>query len=286
MDIDKDVEPSVQRALIEQVRRHTGIAMNERKWTMLKGRLRRRVMALGLPDYSDYLQVLDTSTEEVRDFIDLVTTNETSFFRTPRIWEYLAQTFLPQWHSAHSAHAGTPLRIWSAAASSGEEAWTTAMLCEEFRVSEPAFRYAIVGTDISDGILANARAGSYQGRSVEGLRANHPALLQKWFRSAGAQATVNDALRTHVSFRQHNLYAVPRDLGQFDLVLLRNVLIYFDLDGQQAVLSNVRRAMKPDAVLIVGESESLSRVSTGFTFEQPLIYRNGHHREERDHEHA
>ncbi|WP_322053495.1 CheR family methyltransferase [Paraburkholderia bannensis] len=286
MDIDKDVEPSVQRALIEQVRRHTGIAMNERKWTMLKGRLRRRVMALGLPDYSDYLQVLDTSTEEVRDFIDLVTTNETSFFRTPRIWEYLAQTFLPQWHSAHSAHAGTPLRIWSAAASSGEEAWTTAMLCEEFRVSEPAFRYAIVGTDISDGILANARAGSYQGRSVEGLRANHPALLQKWFRSEGAQATVNDALRTHVSFRQHNLYAVPRELGQFDLVLLRNVLIYFDLDGQQAVLSNVRRAMKPDAVLIVGESESLSRVSTGFTFEQPLIYRNGHHREERDHEHA
>jgi chemotaxis protein methyltransferase CheR len=283
VDIDKDVEESVQRALIEQVRRHTGIAMNERKWTMLKGRLRRRVMALGLPDYRDYLQVLDTSAEEVRDFIDLVTTNETSFFRTPRIWEYLAQTFLPKWQAAH---AGTPLRVWSAAASSGEEAWTTAMLCEEFRASEPAFRYAIVGTDISDGILANARAGSYQGRSIDGLRQNHPALVQKWFRSEGAQATVNDALRTHVSFRQHNLYSVPRDLGQFDLVLLRNVLIYFDIDGQQAVLSNVRRAMKPDAILIVGESESLSRVATGFTFEQPLIYRNGQSREEHSHEHA
>ena len=283
MDIDKDVEASVQRALIEQVRRHTGIAMNERKWTMLKGRLRRRVMALGLPDYRDYLQVLDTSADEVRDFIDLVTTNETSFFRTPRIWDYLAQTFLPQWQATH---AGTTLRVWSAAASSGEEAWTTAMLCEEFRAREPAFRYAIVGTDISDGILASARAGSYQGRSIEGLRQHHPALLQKWFRSEGAQTTVNDALRTHVSFRQHNLYAVPRDLGQFDLVLLRNVLIYFDLDGQQAVLTNVRRAMKPDAILIVGESESLSRVATGFTFEQPLIYRNGHHREERDHEPA
>lgn len=283
MDIDKDVEASVQRALIEKVRRHTGIAMNERKWTMLKGRLRRRVMALGLPDYRDYLQVLDASSEEVRDFIDLVTTNETSFFRTPRIWEYFAQSYLPQWHAAH---AGAPLRIWSAAASSGEEAWTTAMLCEEFRASEPAFRYAVVGTDISDGILASARSGRYQGRNIEGLRASHPALLQKWFRSEGVQATVNDALRTHVSFRQHNLYALPRDLGQFDLVLLRNVLIYFDLDGQHAVLSNVRRAMKPDAVLIVGESESLSRVSTGFTFEQPLIYRNGRPREERDHEHA
>ncbi|MFX1674234.1 protein-glutamate O-methyltransferase CheR [Paraburkholderia sp. A2WS-5] len=283
MDIDQDVEPSVQRALFEQVRRHTGIAMNERKWTMLKGRLRRRVMALGLPDYRDYLQVLDTNADEVGDFIDLVTTNETSFFRTPCIWEYFAQTFLPQWHAAHR---GETLRVWSAAASSGEEAWSTAMLCEEFRAHEAAFRYAIVGTDISDGILTSARAGSYKGRSFEGLRERNAALLQKYFRSDASQADVVDALRAHVAFRRHNLYAAPRDLGQFDLVLLRNVLIYFDLEGQRAVLANVRRAMRPDAVLIVGESESLSRVTTGFTFEQPLVYRNGQLREERDHEHA
>jgi chemotaxis protein methyltransferase CheR len=219
----------------------------------------------------------------VRDFIDLVTTNETSFFRTPRIWDYLAQTFLPQWFAAHG---GATLRIWSAAASSGEEAWSTAMLCEEFRAREAAFRYAIVGSDISDGILASARAGSYQGRSIEAFRQSHPALLQKYFRCEGAQASVSDALRTHVSFRRHNLYAAPRELGPFDLVLLRNVLIYFDLEGQRAVLANVRRAMRPDAVLIVGESESLTRVTTGFEFEQPLIYRNGQHREERNHEHA
>lgn len=283
MDIDKDAEASVQRALFEQVKRHTGIAMNERKWTMLKGRLRRRVMALGLPDYRDYLQVLDTSVEEVRDFIDLVTTNETSFFRTPRIWEYLSEAFLPYWHSQET---GAPLRVWSAAASSGEEAWSTAMLCEEFRARQPSFRYAIVGTDISDGILATARAGRYQGRSLEGLRLHHPALAQKYLRSDGECASVTDALRANVTFRQHNLYGLPRDLGLFDLVLLRNVLIYFDQDGQQAVLANVRRAMRPDAVLIVGESESLSRMATDFTFEQPLIYRNGRHNEERDHEHA
>jgi len=283
VDFDQDVEPSVQRALFEQVRRHTGIAMSERKWTMLKGRLRRRVMALGLPDYRDYLQVLDTNADEIDDFIDLVTTNETSFFRTPRIWDYLAQRFLPQWFAAHD---GATLRVWSAAASSGEEAWSTAMLCEEFRSREAAFRYTIVGTDISDGILASARAGSYRGRSIEGLRQNHPALLQKYFRGDGGQADVGEALRAHVAFRRHNLYATPRELGQFDLVLLRNVLIYFDLEGQRAVLANVRRAMRPDAVLIVGESESLSRVTTGFTFEQPLIYRNGQPREEGDHERA
>ncbi|RAR65149.1 chemotaxis protein methyltransferase CheR [Paraburkholderia unamae] len=277
MDIDQDAEPAVRRALFEQVRRHTGIAMNERKWTMLKGRLRRRIMTLGLPDYGDYLRVLDTSADEVRDFIDLVTTNETSFFRTPRIWEYLAREFLPRWSAARP---GESLRIWSAAASSGEEAWTTAMLCEERRAQHPALRYAIVGTDISDGILANARAGHYGGRSMEGLRQQRPELVQKYFRSDATGITVNDTLRAQVTFRRHNLYDAPRDLGAFDLVLLRNVLIYFDLEGQKAVLANVRRAMRPGAVLIVGESESLSRVATGFAFEQPLIYRN----EEREHE--
>jgi chemotaxis protein methyltransferase CheR len=277
VDFDQDVEPAVRRALFEQVRRHTGIAMNDRKWTMLKGRLRRRIMALELPDYRDYLRVLDTDADEVRGFIDLVTTNETSFFRTPRIWEYLANEYLPKWAAAHP---GTPLRVWSAAASSGEEAWSMAMLCEEFRAQHPAFRYAIVGTDISDGILASAAAGRYGGRSMEGLRQHHPALLQKYFRSEGGEIAVSDALRAQVAFRRHNLYDVPRDIGTFDLVLLRNVLIYFDVDGQKAVLANVRRAMRPAGVLIVGESESLSRVADGFAFEQPLIYRH----EERDHE--
>jgi chemotaxis protein methyltransferase CheR len=277
VDIDQDVEPAVRRALFEQVRRHTGIAMNERKWTMLKGRLRRRIMALALPDYRDYLHVLDTNADEVRDFIDLVTTNETSFFRTPRIWEYLASTYLPGWTAAHP---GVPLRVWSAAASSGEEAWSMAMLCEEFRARHPAFRYAIVGTDISDGILASASGGRYNGRSMEGLRQHHPALLHKYFRSEGDAIAVGDVLRAQVAFRRHNLYDAPRDLGAFDLVLLRNVLIYFDVEGQRAVLANVRRAMRPEGVLIVGESESLSRVAGGFAFEQPLIYR----KEERDHE--
>jgi chemotaxis protein methyltransferase CheR len=277
VDIDQDVEPAVRRALFDQVRRHTGIAMNERKWTMLKGRLRRRIMALDLPDYRDYLHVLDTNAEEVRDFIDLVTTNETSFFRTPRIWEYMAREYLPHWFAAHP---NTPLRVWSAASSSGEEAWSMAMLCEEFRAQHPAFRYAIVGTDISDGILASASAGRYAGRSMEGLRQNHPVLLQKYFTSTVKDIAAGEALRAHVTFRRHNLYDTPRDIGPIDLVLLRNVLIYFDTDGQREVLANVRRAMRPGGVLIVGESESLSRVAAGFAFEQPLIYRN----EERAHE--
>ncbi|RFU46451.1 protein-glutamate O-methyltransferase CheR [Paraburkholderia sp. DHOC27] len=271
MDTEREVDPATRRALFEQVRRHTGIVMGERKWTLLEGRLRRRLRELALPGYRDYLQMLEAKPEEVRDFIDLVTTNETSFFRTPRIWEYFAQQLLPRWFDTHP---DMPLRVWSAAASSGEEAYTVAMVCEEFRARHPAFRYRIVGTDIADGILRKASAAHYQGRSIDALRQSRPDLVEKYFRADGDGFSAGPALRANVTFRKHNLHELPREIGAIDVTLLRNVLIYFDAEGQQAVLSNARRAMAPDGLLIVGESESLTRFDMGFEFEQPLIYRN------------
>lgn len=272
MDTDREVDQATRRALFDQVRRHTGIVMGERKWTLLEGRLRRRLRELALPGYRDYLHLLEATPGEVNDFVDLVTTNETAFFRTPRIWEYFAQQFLPRWFDARP---DAPLRVWSAAASSGEEAYTVAMLCEEFRLAHPGFRYRILATDIADGILRKAAAAQYRGRSIEALAQTHPALLQKYFSAQDEGFCAGPALRANLTFRKHNLHERPRELGTFDVTLLRNVLIYFDADGQQAVLENVRRAMAPDGVLIVGESESLSRFEMGFAFEQPLIYRNG-----------
>lgn len=271
MTTDLDTDQATRHALIEQVRRHTGIAMNERKWPLLEGRLRRRLQALALPDYRDYLRILEALPGEVKDFVDVVTTNETSFFRTPRIWDYLAAHFLPQWHDAHP-HA--TLRIWSAAASSGEETYSLAMLCEEFRAQRPGFRYRILATDISEGILRRAADGFYQGRSADSLRHARPDLLERYFDAQDGGIRVRAALRAHVAFRPHNLYAPPDVIGSVDLALLRNVLIYFDAEGQQTVLENVRRTMTVDGVLVVGESESLSRFETGFAFEQPLVYRN------------
>lgn len=271
MDKELEVDPATRRAFFDQVRRHTGIAMSERKWTMLEGRLRRRLRELELTAYRDYLHVLEAKPDEVRDFIDLVTTNETSFFRTPRVWEYFAGQFLPRWYAKH---VDTPLRVWSAAASSGEEAYTVAMLCEEFRSRHPAFRYRILATDIGDAILRKAAAGHFQGRSIDGLRQTHPDLLARYFSPADGGFSAGPALRANLTFRKHNLHEPVRDIGAMDVTLLRNVLIYFDTDGQQAVLENVRRAMAADGVLVVGESESLSRFETGLAFEQPLIYRN------------
>jgi chemotaxis protein methyltransferase CheR len=270
VDINDDIDRLTRQALLASVHRHTGITMTEKKWPLLQGRLRRRLQALSLNSYRDYLAVLESQVDEAAHFIDLVTTNETSFFRTPRIWDYLWQQFLPRWHATH---AGATLQVWSAAASSGEEAYSMAMLCEEYRERHPAFRYRILATDIARCVVSAGANGRYQGRSIDGLRRNRPALFEKYFEAAGDGFAVASRLRANVSFREHNLYKHLADPIRIDLALLRNVLIYFDDAGQHAVIDNVHRALATDGVLIIGESESLSRHRTGFGFEQPLIYR-------------
>lgn len=276
MDIENEIDLATQRALLDKVHRHTGIHMAERKWTLLQGRLRRRLQTLALSRYRDYLAVLEAQPDEVGAFINLVTTNETSFFRTPRIWDHLWQQLLPEWFRQHR---GATLQLWSAAASTGEEAYSMAMMCEEFREHHPAFKYQILATDIASQVLAVGKAGHYQGKSIDGLKRSKPAWLAKYFQASEEGYTVSSTLRSHVVFREHHLHKRLDGATRFDITLLRNVLIYFDEEGQCGVLENVRRAMSPNSVLIIGESESLTRLNVGFEFEQPLIYR----RQERMH---
>lgn len=276
MDIENEIDAATQRALLDKVRRHTGIHMADRKWTLLQGRLRRRLQALEIERYRDYLAVLESTPDEVGTFINLVTTNETSFFRTPRIWDHLWQQVLPDWYRQHR---GSTLQLWSAAASTGEEAYSMAMLCEEFGNNHPAFKYQILATDIASQVLDVGKAGLYRGKSIEALQRAKPGLFAKYFTASNDGYAVAPALRNHVVFREHHLHKRLDGAQRFDVTLLRNVLIYFDEEGQCSVLENVRRAMAPDSVLIIGESESLTRLNVGFDFEQPLVYR----RQERFH---
>ncbi|MBV8156996.1 MAG: protein-glutamate O-methyltransferase CheR [Dyella sp.] len=276
MERDNDIDQATQRALLERVHRHTGIHMADRKWTLLQGRLRRRLQMLTLDSYRDYLAVLENRPDEVGHFINLVTTNETSFFRTPRIWEHLWEHALPDWFRRHR---GATLQVWSAAASTGEEAYSMAMLCEEFREQHPVFKYQILATDIASQVLQVGRTGRYQGRNIDGLKRVRPALMEKYFEQEEDGFVVSPVLRSHVVFREHHLHRRLDGASRFDIALLRNVLIYFDDEGQRTVLEHVRRSLGPEGVLIIGESESLTRLNVGFEFEQPLIYR----RQERMH---
>lgn len=265
-----ELDQATLTALIALVRKHTGIAMGERKRNLLERRLRPRMNALALHDYRAYLERVEQDHDEVPHFIDMVTTNDTLFFRTPHVWTYLEQEFLPGWWATHQ---GKRLHIWSAAAASGEELYSMAMLCEEFLAKHPSFQYRIVGTDISRQMLELARTGCYTGRSVERLRETHPARLASYFRpSPRGCVQVSDALRRHVELRRHNLLHPLRPPQHFDLILLRNVLIYFDLEHQHVVLDQARHSMAPHAVMIIGESESISRLDTAYTLQRPMIY--------------
>lgn len=271
MNTAHGIQPETLSALIALVRQHTGIAMSERKSILLERRLRPRMQALEIASYQAYLDKVVRDSAEVPHFIDLVTTNDTLFFRTPQVWEYVEHEFLPQWWQAH---AGRRLHIWSAAASSGEELYSVAILCAEFQAKAPGFSYQIHATDISQQILAQARAGHYAGRSVEKLRASHPEWVKKYFRTASDGLHVVDALKQNVELAQHNLLTPLKSRKQFDLVFLRNVLIYFDQDHQQIVLQQARHSMAPHARLILGESESISGLglNTAYRCERPMIY--------------
>lgn len=264
--------PEVLTTLIALVRQHTGIAMTARKSVLLERRLQPRLQALSLHSYQAYLDRVASDGDEVAHFIDLVTTNDTLFFRTPQIWDYFRDRYLPAWARAHPDGC---LHVWSAAAASGEELYSIAMLCEQFRLQAPGFRYQILASDISRHILAAAKAGQYSGRSVERIRLSHPELLRKYFLPSPYGVQVNDALRRHVSFAQHNLLEALRPARQFDLVFLRNVLIYFDAEHQETVLRQARLSLKDDGRLILGESESIARLGTGYQFEFPMIYKAG-----------
>ncbi len=259
-------------ALIALVRQHTGIAMNEHKRVLLQGRLGPRLRALGIASWGGYIERLASDRDEVTAFVDSVTTNDTVFFRTPAVWDWFETGFLP----AFFARSGsTPLRIWSAAAATGEEAYSLAMSCLEFQARAPDLRFEILGTDISNAALATARAGQYRGRSVERFEADRPALFRKYLAPHGDGVKVVAEVAQHVRFDQHNLLGRPPRAAAFDLVMLRNVLIYFDGEHQQQVLAGARTAMRPDARLVLGEQESITRLQTSFTFEQAHVYRIG-----------
>lgn len=272
VDCGAQIDAATLAALIALVRQHTGIAMAERKSVLLQGRLLPRMRALGLASYDDYLARLRAGGPEVQVFIDMVTTHETLFFRTPALWHYLERQFLPQWHGAHPDQC---LRIWSAAAASGEEAYSIAMACDAFARRTPAFRYQVLGTDISSAVLARAAAGLYGGRSAEKLKQSHPALASLYFRPDGEQLRIIPELKLHVQFAPHNLFHELAGQAPFDLVFLRNVLIYFDDASQRKVLEQVQRQMAPDARLLLGEQESLTRLGTSLRFEQAHVYAQG-----------
>jgi chemotaxis protein methyltransferase CheR len=192
-------------------------------------------------------------TPLAREVVEAMTTNESFFFRDDKPFTHLRTQALPRLHAARPA--GARLRLWSAAASTGQEAYSLAMLVAEGRMALGTREVEILGTDIAREPLARARAGSYTQFEIQ--RGLPMQMLVKYFRKEGTQWQLADAIRAMVGFREWNLLGDLRPLGQFDVVFCRNVLIYFDQGTKARVLEGIARQLAPDGLLYLGGAETV-----------------------------
>lgn len=253
----------LQRLFYERV----GLQLQPVKKSLICGRLAKRLTALQLYSYQAYYQYLVSAEGrgELEVAIDLITTHETYFFREPKHFDFLRQRILPQ------VMGQDDFRVWSAASSTGEEAYTLAMLLDGGRVQRP---WQVIATDVSQQVLRSARRGLYVMARGERIP---PDLLKRYCLKGRdryeGHFLVERGLRERVDFRHANLINENPELGQFDLILLRNVLIYFDVPTKLKVLKNVVDRLKIGGWLMVGHSEALHDTSLPLELVSSSIYR-------------
>jgi len=260
--------PAITPAEFAQIQRfiqqRAGIHLAASKQSLVCGRLQKRLSACGAASYGDYLALLGRPDggAEAQTAVDLLTTNETYFFREPKHFDFLQDV-------ARRAGPGT-FRFWSAASSSGEEAYSAAMVLDQVRHGRP---FEVLGTDISTRMLAIACRGQYPMQRLEHLPQAH--LKRYCLRGQQEHAgslLIDPALRSKVRFAQANLTtALPR-LGQFDVVFLRNVMIYFNQATKAQVIARVIACLKPGGHLCIGHSEHLGDVQSGLKALAPSVY--------------
>ncbi|WP_144640567.1 CheR family methyltransferase [Bordetella genomosp. 13] len=247
-----------------------GISLSPAKKALVTGRLSKRLHACGAQTYSAYLALLKSGghAAEVQTAIDLLTTNETYFFREPRHFDLLASTFGGENAQRRGAQ---PVRAWSAASSSGEEAYSIAMVLKDKMQGRP---FEVVGTDISTRMLQRARTGHYPEQRTRHIPQDY--LKRFCLKGRGEQAgtlLVDRGVREHVRFLHANLNAPLPDLGPFDVAFLRNVLIYFNGETKRQVVERVLSRVRPGGWLYIGHSESLHGLALPVQQVMPSVYR-------------
>ena len=243
-----------------------GISMSDAKKQLVMGRLQKRVLHHRLGSYAEYHRMISSgqAREESQMALDLLTTNETYFFREPKHFDFLRTRVIPQ------RRAGSTFRVWSAACSSGEEPWSIAMsLGEQLHDGT----WEILASDLSTRVLAQAEAGHYAMERAEHIPR---AMLTKYcLRGVGAQDgtfRIGPELRRRLSFQQVNLNEKLPQVGQFDLIFLRNVLIYFNAETKAQVVARLCQHLRPGGYFFCGHSESLHGMDLPLAPIQPAIY--------------
>jgi chemotaxis protein methyltransferase CheR len=251
----------------------SGIRIHDNKVLLLSNRIRRRLKSCDLGSYDDYFRLLKSraGADEVECFLDVVTTNETFFFRTERHFTWLRETFIPEWTAKQKSTVGVrPLRIWSAACSTGAEPYSIAMCLAQNRFRLKDSKISILATDISQEVLRTARDGKFKSRAVDSVTDRQK---RRYFRFLPQLDLwqIRSEISDMVEFRHHNLTESP-PAEKFDCIFVCNVLIYFDQQSKQRVINGLLKALNVGGYLVVGPSEGISGMLDSLRKISPLVY--------------
>jgi chemotaxis protein methyltransferase CheR len=263
----------------EFIYKNSGIYFQDNKKYLLESRLLKRLNNLNLNTYEEYLEYVHTNSRkslELKELFEAITINETYFFRNQPQMDAISQRILPELIKAKTGSFNKKIRIWSAASSSGEEAYSLAILINELiKPKFPGFTFEIVGTDISNDVLKRARSGVFKEYAVR----NTPIFyLKKYFQRDGNQFIIDPALKSMVRFNELNLYddLKMRTMMNFDIVICANVLIYFDVKSKIKVVNHLYNSLNKNGYLFIGYSETLHGISQAFklvSFPKTIAYK-------------
>jgi chemotaxis protein methyltransferase CheR len=269
------MRPNVFRALCDLAYEQAGIRLGDEKLALVSARVGKRLRALNLSDETQYLEVLQKDDGgELIEFLDVISTNFTSFFREPAHFDRLRDEF-----AGYLAQGQTTFRVWCAASSSGEEPYTIALVLDELFAGR-AVDWKVLSTDISTRVLGLARRGRYREQQLKAVRRDSLAKHFTRVRDPNDDAhdepqyEVSASLKSHMTFGRLNLARPPYPMrGPFDAVLCRNVMIYFDAPIRQGLVNEMQRLVRPGGLIFVGHAETLSGLRTDLDVVVPSVYR-------------
>lgn len=244
--------PADFAAIARLLHEETGIALHEGKATLLYSRLGKRLRALGLQDFRSYCELIENpdETEERGHMIRALTTNVTRFFREPHHFDHLRDTVLPPLLQA--AGRGGRVRIWSAACSTGQEPYSLALIILGLLPQAAKLDVRVLATDIDTTVLQHASAGCYNAETLAGVPND---MRSRWFERSDGDWQAGEAMRKLVSFRKLNLIGAWPMRGPFDVIMCRNVVIYFEEDTQVEIWKRFTPLLAPGGHLYIGHSE-------------------------------
>jgi chemotaxis protein methyltransferase CheR len=261
------ITPEESKLITKYIYEISGIYLDESKKYLLETRLNSVAEEQGCASFQDFFKKAkaDASKSIERKIIDAISTNETLFFRDSGPFQLLQHKIFPELIDARSGKAPqlkTNLKIWSAASSTGQELYSVAIVLQELLGDMSKYSIKLLGTDISDAAVSQASSGKFNKFEIErGLARDK---LAKYFSVAGQTWKINDQIRAMVNFRKFNLMTPFIGLGKFDIVLCRNVAIYFTLEDRKKLFNKIADVLEPDGYLIIGSTESLTGICPRF----------------------